>query len=354
MKILLLTAALNGGNATAAEALAEQLERLNIGFEILDVMTLFSEKEATVKIPACYAKACRKSNRKQERRLSDLAQKGAAPLRERLLSDPFEAIVSVHVFASMTVTQAKRKYGITIPHYFVSTDYTCPPGVREISPDGCLPAHGLLYGEFVRSAITAEKMLACGIPLPARFYEKVDKLDARRALELPEQGKLILINCSGAEDRKTPRRVLELAALLPSDATIVVLCGKNEALAKRLSSLGKNRLTVERETHRLHLYLSATDLYLTHPIGLSVAEGMAKRIPLIPIGGALRGYERSNTAFLSQQGICGDLMQTPKRAAEAANVLLSHPEQVAAHLEAMDGIMPPVAAEQICRYILKH
>lgn len=354
MKVLILTAALNGGNKHAAEALAEQFEKQNVGCEILDALTFFSEKDARVRIPARYAKVCRKKDRRQGRSLSELAQKGAASLQEKLLSESFGAIVSIHVFASMTVTQAKKKYSFAIPHYFVSTDYTCPPGVHEISPDGCFLAHGMLYGEFVRSAVPAEKMLASGVPLPARFYETVEKNEARRALEIPEEGTLILLNCTGVVDRGTFKRVEALSALLPSNARLTVLCGRNEALADRLSEMEGDRLTVERETQRLHLYLSAADVYLTPPVGLLVAEGMAKRVPIVLVGGALRGYERSNAAFLAQQGVAEGLNKAPSRAAKEVAELLSHPELAETRREAMDGIMPPIAADQICRYILKH
>lgn len=353
MRILILTAALNGGSSTAADALAEQLEKLNIGCEILDVLSLFPEKDARVRIPKRYARACVKEDHKQEHLLSQLSIRGAAPLHEKLLAEPFDVIISTHVFASMTVTWARQKFGVATPHYFVATDYTCPPGVSEITVDGCFLAHGMLYGDFVRSAVTAEKLLASGIPLPAHFYEALEKKAARESLDLPIDRRLILLNCAGTVDRKTSKRVERFLELLPEDCFVVVLCGKNEELANRLLRLEGDRLNVERETRRMHLYLSAADVYLTPPVGLSVAEGMAKRVPTVLIHGALRGYERSNSTFLTAQGVA-DFALTPRHAAEATVALLSSDDLVASRREAMENIMPPVAADQICRYILKH
>ncbi len=353
VRILILTAALNGGSTTAAEALAEQLKKLNIEWEILDALTFFAEKDARARIPARYAKACLKADRKQERLLSELAVKGVARLQEKLLAEPFEVILSTHVFASMVVAHAKAKFSFVTPHYFVATDYVCPPGMTEITLDGCFLAHGMLYGDFVRSAITAEKLLASGIPLPVRFYETVEQKAARAELELPLDGSVLLLNCTGQSDRRTQKRVEILLGALPNDCHTVVLCGNNEALANALSEKEGARLTVVRETRWMHLYLSASDVYLTPPVGLSVAQGMAKRVPTVLICGALRGYERSNSAFLLAQGVA-DLSTTPRRAAEAAIALLNSPETVAARKDVMESIMPPVAADQICRFILRH
>ncbi|MBQ4065521.1 MAG: hypothetical protein IJD10_05425 [Clostridia bacterium] len=65
-------------------------------------------------------------------------------LHEDICQGYYDAVVSVHVFASLMLTEIRRENGIQYPTYFVATDYTCSPGVHLSDFDGCfIPTEGL-------------------------------------------------------------------------------------------------------------------------------------------------------------------------------------------------------------------
>ncbi len=65
--------------------------------------------------------------------------KGCLPLWEALTEQGAQAVICVHVFPAMMMTELSGR-GLYLPSYFVATDYTCSPGVSELVVDGiCIP-----------------------------------------------------------------------------------------------------------------------------------------------------------------------------------------------------------------------
>ena len=79
--------------------------------------------------------------------------KGCLPLWEALTEQGAQAVICVHVFPAMMMTELSGR-GLYLPSYFVATDYTCSPGVSELVVDGiCIP-HPLLAEEFAAAGPT--------------------------------------------------------------------------------------------------------------------------------------------------------------------------------------------------------
>ena len=147
-----------------------------------------------------------KTNEKNQLR----EQKGKEPVRnailglaklpaEKLYADisagDYDAVICVHVFASLMMTEIRRKYGDSLPTYFVATDYTCSPGVNISDFNACfIPAEGLIP-EFSGLGVKPEKLIPTGIPIRADFYTKLPADEAKEKLGLPKDRRIVLFMC---------------------------------------------------------------------------------------------------------------------------------------------------------------
>ena len=361
MRVLILSANTGGGHNSTAAALAEQLAKMNVGYEIVDALSMISEKVSGFiswghsyvyrKLPRLFGTAYRFEERHPPQKIYDYFAKGAVMLQEKLLSEHFDAVICVHVFAGMMMTEVRRRFENRVPNYFVATDYTCSPGVAALDADGFFIPHRMLFSEFVRGMIPADKLYATGIPVRGEFYEALDKTQARRKLGLREEGQMVLLGCGSMGCGKLERHALELAYRLPNDVTLVVLCGKNEELANDLQRFASDTFEVVGFTNDIPLYMSAADVYLTKPGGLMTTEAIAKRLPMAFID-AVPGCETRNFDFLTRIGVA-EGTKNWKQAISKVAWMLEHPEVLEKQKSTMETFNPGIASEQICRCVLK-
>jgi len=361
MRVLILSANTGGGHNSTAAALVEQFEQMNVACEVTDALSMISEKASSFiswghsyvyrKLPRLFGTAYRFEERHPPQKLYDYFAKGAVSLQEKLLSEHFDAVICVHAFAGMMMTEVRRRFENRIPNYFVATDYTCSPGVSSLDVDAFFIPHRMLFGEFVRTPIPVNKLCATGIPVRHAFYEKLDKKEARKMLGLREDGRVVLLGCGSMGCGNLDRHALELANRLPADVTLVVLCGRNEELANNLSRFSSDTFCVVGFTNDIPLYMSAADVYLTKPGGLMTTEAIAKRLPMVFVE-AVPGCETRNLNFLSSVGV-GEKTKNWKQAISKTVSMVGNDEILATQKEQMEHFHAGISAQQICQYILK-
>ncbi len=361
MKMLILSANTGNGHNSTARAIAEQLTSMNIEYEIADTLTFISERVSDFiswghsyvyrKLPKLFGVGYRFEEKHPPRFLYEQCARGAEGLQAKLEEQQFDAVICVHVFSGMMMAEVRKKYQNRIPLYFIATDYTCSPGVSEIHADGYFVPHRMLLGEFLRNGdIPADRMFATGIPVGSAFCEHEDKVEARRALGLPEEGRIILLSCGSMGAGKLEKSSMMLPKYLPEDATLVVLCGQNEKVYEQLLPYENERLRCVGFTEHIATYMSAADLYITKPGGLTTSEAIAKRLPMIFIN-AVPGCELRNFEFLIACGIATGAKKW-KQVALLVQKAFRDSAQLEQQVEAMKAFATHNAAEQICRHIL--
>lgn len=360
MRILILSANTGGGHNSCARAIAEQLDRRSVEYEIADTLALISEKVSSFiswghsyvyrKLPGLFGVGYRFEEKHPPRFIYEQCARGADGLQQKLVEGGFDAVICVHVFSGMMMTEVRARFGVSIPTYFVATDYTCSPGVSELKLDGYFIPHRMLLGEFVRNGISADRLFATGIPIGEQFYREEDKVAARRALGLPEEGRVVLLSCGSMGCGHLEREALRLFSRLPQDTSLVVLCGTNQKVYDELTAQKSARLVVLSFTDRVADYMSAADLYITKPGGLTTSEAIAMRLPMIFIN-AVPGCETRNFEFLTHMGVaCG-----ARRWGHVSTLLhraLRSPAIPKAQIEQMRQFTTQNAAAQIALHVL--
>ena len=361
MRVLILSANTGGGHNSTAGALAERLKSLGAECEIADTLAFISEAVSDFiswghsyvyrKMPKLFGIGYRFEEKHPPRFIYDQCARGADALYERLSADSYDAVICVHVFSGLMMTEVRRRFHYMTPTFFVATDYTCSPGVSEMELDGYFVPHRMLFGEFVRSGIGADKMVATGIPVADIFYQTVEQQEAKRILGLAEDRRVVLLSCGSMGCGRLEKNAQMIARHLPSDAMLVVLCGRNEKLYEALSPSSSEKMRVLGFTDNVSLYMSAADLYITKPGGLTTTESIAKRIPMILIN-AVPGLETRNYDFLISSGVAVGAKNW-RQVLALVQKAMRNPQLLDQQVEAMKQFAPNNAADAICKYVME-
>lgn len=361
MRVLILSANTGGGHNSTANALGEQLEKINVEYKIEDALSYISENFSEFiskghsyiyrNLPKLFGAGYRSQENHFAALIYDQCARGAKALHAELSQTPYDAVVCTHVFGGLMMTEIRRKYEDFTPCYFISTDYTCHPGVSELKLDGYFIPHRMLLGEFVRNGVPADKLFATGIPVHSRFYEEEEKDAAREALGLPIDKKLVMLSCGSMGCGHMEKTALLLFESLPQDAALVVLCGNNKRTYEALQSYVGERLYAVSFTKQMWRYMSAADIYITKPGGLTTSEAIVKRVPMIFIN-AVPGCETRNYDFLIQRGVASGAKNW-KQVIEAVSAALRDPSVLESQRKEMEQFSVGIAAEAICKKIME-
>ena len=363
MKVLILSAETGKTANSAAAAVAEQLGKMNMESELLDALIMVPEKGETLarwntsRISLNLSRRMGRSYLSEERHaahtLYHLCSLGADALHSALEQGNYDAVLCVHVFSCMMMTAVRKKYGAVPPFYFLATDYACAPGVSELNANGYFIPHRMLFADFIRCGFPADKLYATGIPVHSRFRApKPDRAALRRELDLPEEGRLVLLRAGNLQKKKqAAHRVRSLLKALPTDTSLVVLCGKDEKLLRQLEASPRPRLYARGFDVEPEKYLFASDLCVSRARAVANTEALVSGIPLV-LYRETRGMEAKNFEFLIQSGVAEGSWSW--REVVQSVVLLLTDEAACARLdEAVRTFLPANSAEQICKTIVK-
>lgn len=156
-----------------------------------------------------------------------------------------------------------------------------------------------------------DRITVSGIPIDTAFSEPFDRTAERLALELCPDVPVLLLAASGLGKGVVAFIVERLIALRMPVQTIVV-CGRDEALAHRISAMvaGQARtFLVYGYTDRMHHLMKSADLFIGKPGGMSSAEAIACGLPICIVS-PIPGQEERNSDHLLEQGIaikCNEL-----------------------------------------------
>lgn len=337
MRFLILSANTGGGHNAAAYAIQEELNRRGIESDVEDCLRFISEKTSDFiswghsylykYLPRVFGHAYRMEENHSSQFIYDSIALGVSKYHAFITERDYQAVICVHVFSSTLVTEEQRRYGKSLPHFFVATDYTCSPGAGEAQADAWLIPHAGLVEEFVECGAPRERVFDTGIPIRRAFTEGVDQQQARRELGLPIDGRVVLMCCGSIGCGKMNRIVPEFMRALPSDCTLVVICGNNEKLYNQLVEDATPRVVTVGFTDKVAQYMAAADVCLSKPGGLSTTELLAVGVPSVLVL-VVPGCESRNMAFITGQGLSLGSVNW-EEATERAVELLNAPERMA-------------------------
>lgn len=361
MKVLILSCNTGGGHNAAAQAIAEAIREHGDCAEVLDYLCLAGNGvsklvgdgyvEVVKKAPAVFGMAY-----KLGMAVSKMMKKSpvyyanarmARYLEEYLQKNPVDAIVMPHLYPAETITYMRRN-GVVLPFtVVVMTDYTCIPFWEETDCDYYITPHKKLHPEIVKRGIPEYKLKAFGIPVSGKCRKYIPKEQARSMLGLEQKKKYFLL-AAGSMGTKAIVHILELLlAMRSKNENLVVICGSNQKLKKKLQKKYKNRkeVMIVGYTKKMPIYLKACDVIFTKPGGLTSTEAAVSGIPIVHIR-PIPGCETENRRFFQKSG-----MSVSRKTAigqVVSGVRLMHDEKkVKRMLEAQKREINPDASEEL-------
>lgn len=317
MRILILTCNTGQGHNSTADSIKESFEMQGIECEIADALSFVSPKMSDF-ICNTHAKLYKYAPvifdlgyELAEKHPSVFANDsvaynffclGVKKLEAYILEKSFTGIISVHMFCALMVTELKKNASLKLKTAFVSTDYTCHPGVQESEMDAYFIPHENLAGEFVACGVPEEKIIPSGIPVKSLFYQKGDKAKAKESLGLKKEQKHILMMCGSMGCGPMEDMTEKIKAIMPENTHLTVVCGTNAKLKKKIEKYATDNVTVLGFVNNVSLLMDSADLYVTKPGGLSTTEAAQKRLPLAFID-AVSGCESYNRYFFLTRGM---------------------------------------------------
>ena len=226
---------------------------------------------------------------------------GAKKLKENILAGDFDAVICTHTISGMMLTQTRKKYNLTIPSYFVSTDYTCHPTAEHCNMDAYFIPDESLIHEFLLAGLPEEKLIPTGIPIRQPFFTSLSKEESRQLLDLPESGTVVLLMCGSMGCGPIERIAKEVSQQLEDGSVLIAVCGSNKKLYDTLEKSASDKLRVLGFTTQVPEYMDASDLIITKPGGLSSTEAATKGLPMVFIN-TVGGCEQRNLDFFSNRG----------------------------------------------------
>jgi UDP-glucose 4-epimerase len=139
-------------------------------------------------------------------------------------------------------------------------------------------------------------------PIAPEFLMPRTRVDARRALEVPAHGRLVLVSGGGwgIGDLEGAIR----AALSDGDTTVACLTGRNEAAREKLEQrfAGDERVRVVGFTEQMSDWMAAADAMVHSTAGLTVLEAHIRGCPVVSYGFSA-GHLRANNAAFERFGL---------------------------------------------------
>ena len=316
MRILLLSCNTGEGHNATAKAIMEVLEADGISCEMADVLACLSPrfskficnwhtrlyKYAPRLFDAGYrAFEYTEPDPDDTPALYDLLRLGTGKLAEMFACEDYDAVICVHIFAGMMMTEVRKTQELHLPCFFVTTDYTCYPMTEQCDMDGYIVPHVDLMEEFSIAGLERSRLLPFGIPVRQTFYSQKPRQEVRSELELPRDGIVALLMCGSMGCGPIKKMARGLIDRLPEDSVVVAICGKNEKLYESMSEILDPRLRVLGFTRQISDYMDAADMIVTKPGGLSTTEAAAKHLPMV-LFNTVGGCESRNFDFFLSRG----------------------------------------------------
>ena len=320
MKILILSCNTGAGHNSAANAIKEAFINKGHICEVTDVLA-FGGQTASDLVCDAYIEMVKKTPKlfgeiyKMGNKIGQLNQENgkirspiyyinklyADALEEYIKQNEFDAVICVHIFAAEAMTNLKKHCRITIPFYFVATDYYCHPMLEETIPNVIFTAHKDSSFSYKQHGIDSKLLVPSGIPVAAKFLEKKDKDLARSELGLNSDDQIFLLmsGSMGFGDLlDTTRYIFENGN---EKTRVIAITGHNENLYQKFQTSFKDeqRLILVGFTDKVSDYLDACDVLLTKPGGLSSTEALAKGVAIVHTA-PIPGCETENVHFFTE------------------------------------------------------
>lgn len=199
--------------------------------------------------------------------------------------------------------------------------------------------------------VPAEKLRVFGIPTARGFHAPVDRDAVLRRYGLDPARRTVLVTSGGTTIgpfEPVAQALLGLEAAMPGRLQLFIVCGENEAAARRLRIAARHSAmpaVVFAFTQEMAELMGASDLIVSKAGGLTVMEALSRGRPLV-FYYAIPGQEEVNAQYVQRHG-AAIRVRRPHEAVDAVRRLLEDRVLYDRAAAAARGLGRPDAAAHI-------
>jgi len=195
-------------------------------------------------------------------------------------------------------------YGV--PRVTVITDWIAfHQAWTDLKADCIICPSQAAYDLCRRRGIPAERLLLAGLPIHPRFADAIrqagDKPSMRLRLRLRPHAPTVLL-AGGGDGTEPLRKYASALARSPLDIQVLAVCGRNQALARRIREDNHAGVHVFGFVDNMPELLLAADLLATRAGPGMIGEGLSCGCPLL-LTGYLPGQEEGNVKEVIRRGL---------------------------------------------------
>ena len=251
------------------------------------------------------------------------------------------------------VADYKRIKKEEIPLVAVLTDFA--PHSYWIYPNinyYIVPSQGV-KDRLIDKGVEPARIKPLGIPFDQEFNKNLDKIQIRNGLKIKEDLFTVLI-MGGGHGLGPINKIVSALDSLRINLQLIVVCGSNQrlynSLKRRLKSFNK-KICLFAYSEKISELMSASDLIITKPGGVTCAEALAKRLPMVIIS-PIPGQEAGNTGYLTAHGAAVKTDRL-RDLGEIITSLYKNRQRLKEISEAQAMISKPNASGDIARLLLE-
>jgi len=319
-KVLILSASAGAGHVRAAQALerafaaaggagevrhVDALEFTNKVFRTIYSKTYIEMVDKAPDVLGWLYDALDSPWQKERRRLA-WDKLNTRPFVKLLEREQPDLIVCTHFLPAEMVSWMKAKHRLACPQAIVVTDFDVHAMWLCHHYEHYCVALDETREHLIRLGIPPAKVSTTGIPIDPLFAEVKDKAAMRTKLGLGPDKTTILLSAGGFGVGPVEHIVTTLLGLA-HPAQIVAICGRNAELLARMQALAAKAtaapgaLVPVGYTTAMDEYMSAADVLVGKPGGLTTSEALAKGLLLVIVN-PIPGQEERNSDHLLEAG----------------------------------------------------
>ena len=374
-RIAILHATAGSGHKSAAQALASAVAAACPGAVVREVDTLvFASRLYRTTYAASYNAMAARAPRLWGALYRSWAMapvnKGTAPVRlaldrlnlRRLVRvaerEAPDAIVCTHFLPIEALSPRRGQGRLPVPLFCVITDFAAHPFWVFPHVDRYFVASEDVADELAGHGVARQRIEVTGIPVDPRFAHPIGRDTARARLGIENDRPVVLV-MGGGSGVGPLADLAERLAGLASRPTVLVVCGINQTLRRKIEALAAatgnatnpaaiRALGFTREVDTL---MEACDVLVGKAGGLTCSEALIKGTPLV-VFKPTPGQEVRNADYLQRHQVArhADTVEEVEATVEA---WLANPADLGRRREAALAIAHPHAAETIARRVLE-
>jgi processive 1,2-diacylglycerol beta-glucosyltransferase len=366
-KVLLLFISSHSGHRFASNAVEQGIKKIEPSAEVLNINAFSYTNPVLEKVVAKTYIGMLKSSPQFWNYLYDNPKvlKNTEKFRElihkynsgklKTLLDKFQpdVVACTQAFPCGMVADYKKTYNLNLPLIAVITDYLPHSYWLYDNIDFYItPPLRLSVDRLVKCGVPQERIRPFGIPIDPVFAETKDSYELKKSLNLSPSVPTILI-MGGSQGFGPLREVIDSLEKVEMDLQILVVTGINKRLAHSLQKRNTRRkkdLRILGYVNNVDELMEVSDIIITKPGGLTIAEALAKGLPMITVDSVM-GQEANNAKFLIENDVCINA-QPGKPVGIIVSHLLRNPARLKQMSERARKFARPYAAIESAHLIL--